>query len=270
MSLTAGTGPFGKQPRGRFNFDPDPPGAAIFWEEVPYRVRAIVEDVAVVDSRNAYLLYETGHLPVYYFPPGDVRTDLLAPSPTITHCPYKGRATYETLRVGARTVDDLVWAYREPIDDVSFIAGYRALYWKKADAWLVEDEPAIAHPRDPYHRVDVFETSRRVRVLLDGRCVADSARAKGVFETGLPPRWYLPRDDVRAELLEPSETRTLCAYKGEASHFHALGHEDVGWTYLDPLPDAERLRGLIAFYNERVDVELDDEAQERPVTQWSR
>jgi uncharacterized protein (DUF427 family) len=270
VSLTAGSGPFGRQPQGRFNFEPEPPGAAIFWERVPYRVRALVDDVTVVDSRSACLLHETGRLPVYYFPPDDVRTDLLTPSERSTHCPYKGDATYETLRIGDRTIEDLVWSYREPLETVAFIGGYRAFYWKKVDRWLVEDEPAVAHARDPYHRVDVYETGRRVRVLVDGECVAESTRAQGVFETGLPPRWYLPRDDVRTDLLEPSETRTMCAYKGEASHFHALGHEDVAWTYLEPLPDAERLRGLIAFYGERVDLELDGEAQERPSTQWSR
>ena len=144
MSLTAGTGPFGKEPQGRFNFEPDPPGAAIFWEPVPYRVRAIVDDVAGVDSRRAFFLHETGHLPVYYFPPDDVRTDLLVPSPTVTHCPYKGHATYETLQLGGRTVDDLVWAYRGPLDPVSFISNYRALYWRTVDTWLVEDAIAIA------------------------------------------------------------------------------------------------------------------------------
>jgi uncharacterized protein (DUF427 family) len=270
MSLTAGSGPFGKSPNGRFNFEPQPPGAAIFWEPVPYRVRAIVEDTAVADSRRVYLLHETGHLPVYYFPPEDTRTDVLVASETRSRCPYKGEATYHSCRIGDRVVADLVWEYLDPIEPVSFIAGYRALFWKKADRWLVEDEVAVAHPRDPYHRVDVYETSRRVRVLVDGDCVADSTRATALYETGLPPRFYLPRADVRTDLLDASETRTLCAYKGEASHFSAAGHEDVAWTYLDPLADAERVRGLIAFYGERVDLELDGELQQRPVTQWSR
>jgi uncharacterized protein (DUF427 family) len=270
MSLTAGSGPFGKAPSGRFNFEPQPPGAAIFWEPVPYRVRALVDDTVVVDSRRAHLLHETGHLPVYYFVPDDVRADLLVPSETRSRCPYKGDATYHSCRVGDRVVEDLVWEYLDPIDSAAFIAGYRALYWKKADRWLVEDEPAVAHPRDPYHRVDVYATTRHVRVLVDGRCLADSTRATALFETGLPPRLYLPREDVRNDLLASSETRTLCAYKGEASHFSAPGHEDIAWTYLEPLPDAERVRGLIAFYGERVDLELDGELEERPVTQWSR
>lgn len=269
MSLTAGSGPFGKRPAGQFNFEPQPPGAAIFWEPVAYRVRAVVEGETVADSRRAHLLHETGHLPVYYFPADDLRAELLIPSETTSNCPFKGDASYYSCRVGDRVVDDLVWEYREPIDSVSFIAGHRALYWRKADAWLVEDEPAVAHARDPYHRVDVYSTSRRVRVLLDGECIADSTRAIGLFETGHPARWYLPRDDVRMDLLEPSDTVTMCAYKGRASHFHACGHEDVGWTYHEPLPDAVRARGLIAFYGERVDLELDGELQERPVTQWS-
>jgi uncharacterized protein (DUF427 family) len=271
VSLTAGSGPFGRRPAGRFNFDPQPPGAAIFWEPVPYRARALVEGEAVVDSRGAHLLHETtGHLPVYYFPAADLRADLLVPSETTTRCPYKGEASYYSCRVGDRLVADLVWEYSDPLDTVSFIAGYRALYWRKADAWLVEDEPAVAHPRDPYHRVDVYATSRRVRVLLEGECIADSARVTALFETGHPPRWYMPADDVRMDLLEPSELETQCAYKGRPSHFHALGHEDVAWAYPEPLSDAERVRGLIAFYGERVDLELDGELQERPRTQWSR
>jgi len=270
MSLTAGSGPFGKRPQGRFNFDPEPPGSAIFWEPVPYRVRAVIEGETVVDSRGAHLLHETGHLPVYYFPPGDVRADLLIPSETTTHCPYKGDASYHSLRVGDRFVPDAVWEYREPREAVAFIAGHRALYWKKVDTWLAEDEPAVAHPRDPYHRIDVFATDRRVRVLLDGECLADTRRAKALFETGHPPRWYIPPDDVRLDLLDASATRTLCAYKGAASHFHALGHEDVAWTYPEPLDDGERVQGLIAFYGERADLELDGELQERPVTQWTR
>jgi uncharacterized protein (DUF427 family) len=266
MSLTAGSGPFGKRPAGRFKFEPAPPGAAIFWEPVPYRVRALVAGEVLVDSHSAHLLHETGHLPVYYFPPEDVRADLLVASDTTSECPYKGVASYYSCGV----VKDLVWEYREPIESVSFIAGRLALYWRKADEWLVEDEPATAHPRDPYHRVDVYATSRHVRVLLDGECLADSTRVLGLFETGHPPRWYFPVEDVRMNLLEPSATKTLRAYKGQASHFHAPGHEDVAWTYLEPLYDGERVRGRIAFYGERVDLEIDGELQERPETQWLR
>lgn len=264
MSLTAGAGPFSKRPTGQFNFEPSPPGSAIYWHEVPQRVRAVVGGETVVDSRRAKLLHETGHLPVYYFPLEDVRLDLLTPTDTRTHCPFKGEASYRSFG----DVEDLVWEYEAPLESVSFIKGHVALYWKKVDAWFVEEEQVFGHARDPFHRIDVYPASQHVRVLLDGAVVADSTRALVLFETGLPPRYYLPTEDVRE--LGPSDTVTRCAYKGEAMHFSAPGHEDVAWTYLNPDRDAEPVRGLIAFYNERVDLELDGEIAERPVTQWSR
>jgi len=261
VSLTAGTGPFGEKPAGRFNFTPDPPGAAIYWEPVPVRIRALVDGQTVADSRGVHLLHETGHLPVWYFPQADVREDVLVPSDKRTRCPFKGEASYRSLRVGSRFVADAVWTYEEPLDSVAFIAGYLAFYWDKVDVWLVEDTPAVAHPRDPYHRIDVYDTSRHVRVLLDGEVLADSVNAKVLVETGLPPRFYLPHRDVQMRLLEPSETTTQCAYKGTASHFGALGHDDVAWTYAEPLHDGEPVRELIAFYDDRVELELDAPAE---------
>jgi uncharacterized protein (DUF427 family) len=138
--------------------------------------------------------------------------------------------------------------------------------------WHVEDEQVFGDVRDPYHRLDIHPTSRLVRISLEGELLAESQRAQGLFETGLPPRWYLPREDVRAEL-ERSEKVTVCAYKGFATHWTARsgGHEmtDVAWSYENPLRDAEPVRDLVSFYNERVDIELDGEPQERPRTVFS-
>jgi uncharacterized protein (DUF427 family) len=274
MSLTAARGPFSKQPDGRFNFEPDLPGATLFWQPVPYRVRAVVEGEAVVDSRRAKLLHETGHLPVYYFPEEDARADLLTPSERTTRCPFKGEATYRSIRVGDRVVPDAVWAYRDPIESAAFVRGHLALYWKAVDEWLAEDHRLFGHPRDPFHRIDVWETSRHVRVLVGGEVVAESTRAKLLFEAALPPRYYLPLDDVRRELLEPSDTTTVCAYKGTASYWHVrVGDEledDLVWTYSEPAHDAVPVRDLVCFFNERVDLELDGVLQARPHTQWSR
>lgn len=257
MSLTAGTGPLGEKPAGRFNFQP-PPGA-IYWEPIPQRVRAFVGEVAVADSRRVHLLHETGHLPVYYFPPEDVRTELLESSAKRTHCPLKGDATHHSLRVDARLVPDAVWEYREPIEPVSFIAGWLAFYWDKLDRWLVEEDEAVRHPRDPYHRIDVYETPRRVQVTLDGEVLADSSRPKMLVETAHPVRWYLPRADVHMERLEPSDTTTRCAYKGVASYL-ASGGSDVAWFYPHPLRDGEPVQDLIAFDGDRVEIRLDEPA----------
>lgn len=208
MGLMTGTGPFGLHPAGEFNFEPPPPGRALYLEPTPKRVRVVVGDEVIADSRRAMLLHESGSQPVYYFPPEDVREDVLEPSDTSTHCPKKG---------------------------------------------------------------DVLRSSHQVRVLRKGTVLAESERALVMFETGLPPRFYLPREDVVAEL-RPSERATGCPVKGVASYFSVAldGHviEDIVWTYPDPLPEATRIAGLLAFYNERVDIELDGIPQERPEPPW--
>jgi uncharacterized protein (DUF427 family) len=275
VGLTTGSGPFSGSPAVELNFAVAPPtGSALIWWPVPQRIRAVVGDETLVDSREVNLLHETGHLPVYYFPRHEVRLDLLEPSEKRTHCPHKGEASYWTIRAGERDVHDAVWAYLEPIDSARFLAGHMALYWNRVDAWFAEDELLLGHPRDPFHRIDVHATTRRVRVLLDGEVLAESVRAVGLFETALPPRWYLPAEDVRTELLEPSETKTRCAYKGLASYLSARVRgrlvEDLVWSYPEPQHEAEQVRGLLCFFNERVDLELDGELMERPRTQWSR
>lgn len=271
MSLTVGNGPFSGEPAGRFNFGVETPtGSVLFWDPVPQRIRGLLAEVCVFDTTRAKLLHETGHLPVYYIPDEDVDERLLEPSSTSSHCPHKGDARYWSIQAGDRIARDAVWAYPQPIAPASFLAGHKAFYWRELDAWFAEDEQLFGHPRDPYSRIDVYPTGRHIRILLDGEVLADTIRAKALFETALPTRWYIPPEDVRLELLEPSETITRCAYKGLASHWHALGHEDVAWKYPDPQHDAEPVRDMIAFYNERVDVEIDGTAEERPSTQWSR
>ena len=275
MGLTSGTGPFGHQPAGQFNFAPDPPtGSVLYFDPVPYRLRGFFAGEAVFDTLGAKLLYETAHLPVYYVPEDDLRHDLLEPSDRQTHCPHKGDASYRSLRVGDRIEPDAVWTYRQPIAPAAFLAGHAAFYWGKLDEWWVEDEQVFGHPRDPYHRIDTYPTTRRVRISIDGEVVAESTRAVALFESGLPPRFYLPAEDVRMGLLEPSETKTRCAYKGVASYWHVRAgdtlHDDLAWTYPEPDRDGQAIRDLVCFFNERVDLEVDGEAQERPRTQWSR
>jgi uncharacterized protein (DUF427 family) len=275
MSLTVGKGPFADEPAGRFNLEIEPPtGAVLFFDPVPQRIRALFAGETVVDSKRAKLLHETGHLPVYYFPLEDVRTDLLERTDTHTHCPHKGEASYWSLAVGARSAPDAVWGYEEPIEPASFLRGHVAVYWHVPDEWFAEDEQLFGHPRDPYSRIDVYRTSRRVCVTVGGEVVAESVRTRALFETGLPTRYYFPPEDVRLDLLDPSPKRTRCAYKGSASYWHVRAggelHDDLAWTYPDPQHDAEPVRDLIAFFNERVDLDVDGEAQDRPRTQWSR
>ncbi|MFL5302202.1 MAG: DUF427 domain-containing protein [Anaeromyxobacteraceae bacterium] len=239
------------------------------------RVRVLFGGATVVDSRRTAYLFERGHVPVYYFPREDVRTDLLAPSEKRTRCPVKGEASYWSIRVGDRTANDAVWSYPAPIDGCPDISGLVAFYWNRVDHWLEEDEEVFAHPRDPYHRIDVLHSSRHVSVVVGGTTVAKTHRPRVLFETGLPVRHYIPKLDVRMDLLVPSETVTVCAYKGRASHFHVKLDDrlirDVAWSYPFPNPELFKIQDLICFYDERAEaVVIDGEAMTTPETPWSR
>jgi uncharacterized protein (DUF427 family) len=269
-----GTGPLGRKPAGTFNFEPPPPGTELYLEPSPKRVRVVVAGETVADSRRAMLLHESGHQPLYYFPPEDVRSELLEPSDRHTHCPKKGDASYHTIRVGDQVVEAGAWYYPELLAGAPpQLQGMIAFYFNRMDHWYEEGEEIFGHPRDPYHRIDVIRSDRRVRVSVEGELLAESDRAVALFETNLPARWYLPAEDVRVPL-EPSDTVTRCPYKGLASYYSAdlgLGGDgkDLIWYYPDPLPEASKIAGMLAFFNERVDIELDGEAEERPESPWS-
>jgi uncharacterized protein (DUF427 family) len=267
------TGPLGRAPAGRFNFEAPKPGTAMYIEPCAKRVRVEVAGETIADSRAAVLLHESGHQPVYYFPAADVRAELLTESDRRTTCPKKGEASYHSIEVGERVVESGAWYYPSPIAGAEPIAGMIAFYWNRMDRWLEEDEQVFVHPRDPYHRVDILTSARHVRISLEGELLAQTRRPTALFESNLPPRWYMPREDIVAELL-PSDLHTGCPYKGIAS-YHSVrlpsGEvvEDLVWCYPEPIADASRITGLHCFYDERVDVELDGVAQERPQTTWS-
>jgi uncharacterized protein (DUF427 family) len=260
MSLTLGKGPLAGSPGGAFNFSLDgAPRHRIFFEDYPVRVRGMVGERAVVDTVGAKLLHETAIKPVLYVPLADVDQALLTPTDTSTHCPFKGDASYWTLSVGDREIADALWAYEEPLADATWLQGYGAFYWDKLDAWYVEDEQVEGSLRDPYHRVDVHPSSRRVVVRAAGQVIAESTRPRILTETSLAPRVYIPREDVTVPL-EPSERRTHCAYKGHASYWSArVGGrllQDVAWSYEEPLPESSAIAGDVSFDGESIEVEL--------------
>lgn len=245
---------------------------AVRTEPCPRRIRGVIDGHTVVDSTRALYLFETGYQPVYYFPLADVNKELLAPTDRHTRCPYKGIADYWSIRTPQRTVENAVWGYPEPIAAIPEIADYVAFYWGAVDSWYEEDEEIYVHARDPYKRVDAVQSSRHAQVIVNGETVADSRRPTLVFETGLPTRYYLPKADIRLDLLRPSDTQTRCPYKGIARHWSAEVNGkavDVAWSYPTTIPEAPKLAELVAFYNERVDLIVDGVGQTRPSTPWS-
>ncbi len=262
MSLTRGGGPLSGRPAGVANLDLGAhPGHALYWEPHRRRIRGEIGGETLLDTEGGMLLHETGLLPVLYVPEADLRADLLVATDHHTTCPFKGVASYRSIRLPDRTVENAVWSYPEPLPGCPPIAGHAAVYGDRLDRWYEEDEEVIGHLRDPYHRVDVRPSRRRVRVALEGRPLAESSRPLLVFETGAPARAYLPREDVDLGLLEPSGTRTVSAYMGAAAHLSVRGAgeagRDVAWEYTHPLPEAARLAGHIGFATDRAGVEVD-------------
>lgn len=158
MSLTVGTGPFGPRNNGTFNFDTRVlQEHTLYLQDSPKRIRATFEGEVVLDSRQAKLLHETKHLPVYYFPEEDVRTELLVQSDHTTHCPFKGDASYRSLKVEGEVAEDAVWSYPEPVESSPIPTDHLAFHWDAMDHWFEEEEEVFVHARDPYTRIDVLD-----------------------------------------------------------------------------------------------------------------
>ncbi len=245
------------------------------FEQSPRRVRVQFGGETLADTKRAMLLREASRVPVYYFPMEDVRMELLAPNDHRTHCPVKGHASYWDISAGSKTEKSGAWSYLDPKTESRDITGYLSFYWSRMDAWFEEEEQIFVHARDPYKRVDVLNSSRHVLVTLGGEVVADSSHPRLVLETGHLIRYYVPREDVRMDLLNPSETQTRCPYKGTARYWSAdVGDkcfEDTVWSYEDTIPECPKIKDLMCFFNERVDsIHVDGERLEIPKTKWSR
>ena len=262
------------------------------YEPTAKRIRAELAGQTVVDTTGAALVWEPRRVvPSYAVPRSDVRGDLVPASiddaagptgagfslPDVTNLlVLDPRIPFAVHTTEGLVVDLEAAGQHRPaagfLPGDPDLAGLVVLDFAAFDAWYEEDERNVSHPRDPFHRIDVLPSSRRVRLELDGQVLAESTRPMLLFETMLPTRYYLPRADVTAELAA-SPTRTWCAYKGQASYFSVTvaGRpvSDLAWTYEDPRHDATQVRDLIAFFDERIDVIVDGKPQPRPVTPWS-
>ena len=240
-------------------------------EKSAKRVRAFLGGEAIFDTIHPRLVWEVPSYPAYYIPEADVRTELLAPSDTVERSPSRGNARYFHVKGGDRTAEDAAWQY--PDSPIEELRGLIRFQWDAMDHWFEEDEEVIVHPRSPHARVDILASSRHVEVFLGDVKVADSHQPRILFETGLPPRYYVPLTDVRMDLLVPSEKTTRCPYKGTANYWSVrVGGDvvqDIVWTYRSPLPESQKIAGLVCFYNERVDLSVDGVSQERPRTKFS-
>lgn len=241
-----------------------------FVEPTPRHIRVRLNGVVVASSRRAQLLVQYGPegLPTYYLPLDDVRHDALVDETTDAD----GRTRW-TVALGSSSAPGAAWTHPDPTGPLAALDGHCTFSWRQLE-WFEEDERVLVHARDPHKRVDTVRSSRRVEVRVEGELVASSLRPLLLFETSLPVRYYLPFEDVRSDLLEPSDLVTMCPYKGTARYWSVRAGgslvPDLFWSYPDPIPETPKIRDLVSFFNERVDLVVDGEPQERPVTPWSR
>jgi uncharacterized protein (DUF427 family) len=233
-------------------------------------VRVYLGGEPVADSRRPLLVWEVPYYPTYYFPAADVRGRLVATG-AVDHSPDRGTAELFDVVTERKTARGAARRYADsPTEELRDAV---RLDWGAMDEWLEEDEPVYTHARDPYSRVDILASSRHVRVALDGVTLAESRAPRILYETGLPPRYYLPLSDLRLDLLVPSDKHTHCPYKGTAAYWSVrVGertYDDYVWIYRTPLPESQKIAGLCCFYNERVDLYVDGVRQDRPRTPFS-
>ena len=226
------------------------------------RVRAYLGGRLVADTTRPLLVWEKPFYPAYYVPAADVRAELV-PTGAVEHSPSRGEGHVLDVRVGDTQVPRAALRYADsPFEELREAV---RLEWSAMDAWFEEDEQVFVHPRNPYTRVDILPSSRPVRVEVDGVVIAETTSAMLLFETGLPTRYYVPKTHVRMDLLRPTRTESHCPYKGQAAYWSVAveGHEreDAAWSYPTPLPESERVAGLICFYPEKVDLFVDGARQ---------
>jgi len=243
---------------------PDP-----FVEPTPRRIRVRLANRLVADSDSAQLLvqYGPGGLPTYYLPKADITPDVLVDEIIDS----EGRRRW-TVEVGNTRAIGAAWAHEDPTGPMAALADHVTFSWRQLE-WYEEDERVVMHARDPYKRVDTLHSSRHVQVYVAGELIADSVRPLLLLETLLPVRYYLPYEDFRIEFLTGSNAVSTCPYKGEARYWSVrvgdTAEPDLVWSYPHPIPEIPKIRDLLSFYNERVDLVVDGEPLPRPVTPWS-
>jgi uncharacterized protein (DUF427 family) len=239
-------------------------------EPVPRRIRAFLGGEPILDTDRAIYVWEWPNYPQYYLPASDFVDGALVDEDHQSHL-KRGTVQRHGLRGGGVSRPGAARLYTAAEDER--LVGTVRVDWEAADAWFEEDEQVFVHPRNPYTRVDAIRSTRTVEVSLGGVTLARSSSPVLVFETGLPTRYYLNRTDVDFAHLEHTDTQTECPYKGTTSDYWSVRigdelHADLAWAYDFPTRQLLPITGLVAFYNEQVDIAVDGTPLPRPKTHF--
>jgi uncharacterized protein (DUF427 family) len=229
---------------------------AVLIEPARRRIRLKLGECFIADSTEAVVIYENGVRPTYYLPKTDFVGGTLAATAKNEPAPLFGTKTFWSLQQEGVSLPGKAWSYDGAKLGIPELGDYVTVDWHSV-RWFEEDHEIFGHPRSAYHRIDTIPSSRLVEVIVDGKPVARTRRAIFLFETGMIARYYFPVDDLVAGTLVPSDSTTYCPYKGAAAYYHfdldGKRHENIVWYYSEPFPESAKIKGLIAFYNEKVD-----------------
>jgi uncharacterized protein (DUF427 family) len=258
MGLSWQQGPLAAGAVGRFLVPGPLPARLLYAEPLRRRMRVQLGDAWIADSEDVVLLHEPGRYPVAYFPPGGIADGTLEPAEHTTQHRDLGPTSWYTVRAGKHSAPRAAWQHTGLPAHAAELAGRIAFAWRGMDAFYEEDERIVGHAADPYHRIDIRQTSRHLIAREGGRTVADTTRPLVLYESGFAPRWYVPREDADLALLEPAKGQTFCPYKGVCSYYDVGGAQRGVWSYEDAYPEVRRICGLLSFEPDKLEVYLDD------------
>ena len=258
MGLAWQQGPLGVAPNGHFLTAQPLPERLLFAEPLRRRMRVRLGDQWVADSEDVVLLHEPGRYPVAYFPRADVLPGVLVAENRITQHGELGDMAWYMVRVDGQDAPHAAWQHTALPAHAQMLGDRVAFGWRAMDGFYEEDDRIVGHAADPYHRIDIRNTSRHLVVRDGDRVVAETRRPVVLYESGFAPRWYVPRDDIEADALKPAEGQTFCPYKGLADYYGVGEHQRAAWSYVDAWPEVAEVRDLVSFEPDKVEVWLDD------------
>ncbi|MCZ4602408.1 DUF427 domain-containing protein [Streptomyces sp. Lzd4kr] len=259
MGLSWQQGPASPTALGRFLTAQPLPERLLFSEPLRRRMRVKFGGEWVADSEDIVLLHEPGRYPVAYFPLDAVHPEVLEALGRTTQHRDLGETSWFAVKVGERRAERAAWQFTGLPEYAAEFKGRVAFAWRAMDAFYEENERILGHAADPYHRIDIRNTSRVLEVRAGGELVARSTSPVVLYESGFAPRWYVPREDIQEAYLTPIEGQTFCPYKGLASYYDIEGAPRAAWSYRDAYEEVGRVSDLVSFEPDKVEVYIDGE-----------
>jgi uncharacterized protein (DUF427 family) len=257
MGLAWQQGPLASGAIGHF-ITPEPlPERLLFAEPLRRRMRVKYGGEWVAESEDVVLLHEPGRYPVAYFPTGDVADGTLELTTHRTTHHDLGETAWFLISAGGQSTDRAAWQHTDLPPHAQILEGRVAFAWRAMDSYYEEEERIVGHAADPYHRIDIRQTTRHLVVKRGDQVIADTHAPLALFESGFAPRWYVPRADVNESMLTPVQGETFCPYKGLCSYYDVGEKHHAAWYYPQAWEEVKRITNMVSFEADKVDIEID-------------